>query len=111
MIEAWQVWLADLEPVEGHEQGGVRPVVVVSSEFALRVNVGRMVTVAPITSKFRRLDFRIQITNPKGEPNWVITEQLRTISTARFARMKPWWNLSEDEINDARRALRFMVDF
>lgn len=111
MIEPWQVWLADLDPVEGHEQAGQRPVVIVSSALHLRGMQGRMATVAPITSKYRAAHNRVEIRNPKGQPNWVITEQLRTVDTRRFARSTPWWTLSDPEIADVRHSLRYMVDF
>lgn len=111
MIQPWQVWLVDFSPTEGHEQDGLRPAVVVSSEFALRLNVGRIVTVAPITSKYRPMNHRIQIANHQGKSNWILTDQIRTISSSRFVRSQPWWHLSDNEIAAARRALSFMVDF
>lgn len=111
MILPWQVWLADLDPIEGHEQGGIRPVVIVSSELHLRVVQGRMATIVPITSQWKRLRNRALITNPKGQSNWVITDQIRSLDTRRFARTEPWWTLSEDEIHSVQYHLRYMVDF
>lgn len=111
MIEPWQVWLADLDPTEGHEQAGQRPVVIISSELHLQGMQGRMATVVPVTSKFRRAHNRVEIRNPKGQANWVITEQIRTIDTRRFVRLNPWWTLAEHEIADVRASLRYLLDF
>ncbi|GAA2491144.1 hypothetical protein Ahu01nite_029370 [Winogradskya humida] len=84
--------------------------VIVSSELHLRAMAGRMATVAPITSKDRRLRNRVRILNPHDEPNWVITDQLRTVDTRRFLRADPWWTLKDLEIGQVRRNLRYMVD-
>lgn len=110
MIEPWQVWLANLDPIEGNEQGGVRPVIVVSSEFHLRVMQGRNVLIVPVTSRDRQLRTRVEIMNPKGETNYAITEQIRFISTRRFECSQPWWQLAATETVAVQRALRLMVD-
>lgn len=111
MIEAWQVWLVDFDPVEGHEQAGKRPAVVVSSEFHLQVTGGRMVTVAPLTSSDRRTLYRPSVLNHQGERNWVLVDQIRTVSTSRFIRATPWWVLKDDEVRRVVHSLRNMVDF
>lgn len=112
MIEPWQVWLADLEPLAGHDQAGMRPVVVLSSEFHLRINVGRLVTVAPLTTRYRDLAYRVPVKNPyRSETSYVVTEQVRTLSTSRFEGTDCWWRLSDAEIRYVRRALSFMVEF
>lgn len=113
MIETWQVWLADLNPAEGNEQGGIRPVVVISSASHLRVQRGRNALVSPLTSTaVRAFRDRVPVVNPhRGETSWVITEQIRFISTQRFPRDQPWWVLTDDEVRDCRRALRLSVDF
>ena len=53
-IRTGDIWLAQLDPTVGHEQGGRRPVVVVSSNdfHALPIN---MVIVVPLTSHDRSL--------------------------------------------------------
>lgn len=111
MIEPWQVWLADLSPSVGSEQDGLRPVVVVSSPTHLRMQQGRNVLVSPVTSKQRDWQARVPITNPHGEANWVVTEQVRFISTRRFMRTEAWWRLEASEIEQCRRALRLWTDY
>lgn len=111
MIEPWQVWLADLDPTEGQEQAGVRPVVVVSSAFHLRLQIGRMATVAPITGNPQTTHgYRVPIVNDKGDTSWVLTDHMRTISTSRFVRSEPWWNLGVAEVRQVQRILRHMLD-
>lgn len=111
MIEPWQVWLADLDPTEDHEQPGTRPVLIVSSEVHLRGNQGRVATVVPITSNYRRWNSYVEIINPQGNPNWAIGDHIRTIDTRRFERTTAWWTLKNAEIDQIRRVLRYMTDY
>lgn len=111
MIEPWQVWMTDLDPIEGHEQSGMRPAVVVSSDFHIRLSLGRTVTVMPLTSTASRRSYRVPVENPhNGRISFGITEQIRTISTSRFERDRPWWVLKDQEVDQIRRAMRAMVD-
>ncbi len=48
-IERWSVWLANLEPVVGSEQGKTRPVLIVS-QTALNQTLP-VVNVLPVTSR------------------------------------------------------------
>jgi mRNA-degrading endonuclease toxin of MazEF toxin-antitoxin module len=48
------VWLVELDPVEGHEQAGRRPALVLSVD-AFNASPAELVTVLPITSKVRAL--------------------------------------------------------
>ena len=48
-IERWSVWLANLDPVVGSEQGKTRPVIVVS-QTALNQTLPK-VNVLPVTSR------------------------------------------------------------
>jgi mRNA interferase MazF len=111
VIEPWQVWLADLDPTVEHGQGAVRPVLVISSAFHLRINVGRTVTVTPMTNRLRNLSYRVPVQNPhRQETTYVVTDQVRTISTLRFRYTEPWWTLNDGEISEVRRSLINMVD-
>jgi mRNA-degrading endonuclease toxin of MazEF toxin-antitoxin module len=102
MMQPWQVW-----SIDGDELNHL--VLIISTEFHLRANVGRLATVVPVTDVERELDYRVPIEHPvSGEPYWVVTDQIRTIASA----MNPTgWTLSEDKITQVRRALTHMVDF
>lgn len=78
------VW-ADLDPVQGHEQGGRRPVLVASSEHFNRSS-GTLV-VFPLTSQQPRLGFPFHLPVPPGlttQPSWVKLTQVRTIDDRRL---------------------------
>lgn len=105
-IRPGDVWWADLEPVRGREQGKDRPVVVVSSRFHLALTGGALVTVLPLTTVER--EGWLHRTAIAGG-GWVVTEQIRTISAARFRRPAPEIGLAESELAEVRRVLAQML--
>jgi len=105
----WQVWYAELNPVQGHEQGEARPVLVVSSRFHLRLTGGTLVTVLPLTTRERpTLLHRVPIVMKDGT-TYAITEQVRTISRQRL-RGQPVVRLKPDEIANVRETFMQMLD-
>lgn len=85
MMARGAVAWADLEPVQGHEQGGRRPVLVVSRpSFNER---SRTVISMPITSKPPPAPFPFSLELPPAllpKPSWVKPTQVRVISTLRL---------------------------
>lgn len=80
--------MIDFDPVEGHEQGGRRPALVLSVD-AFNASRAELVTVFPITSKARAVRTRVEVAPPEGSlsvVSYVIGEQSRTVSTRRLAR-------------------------
>jgi mRNA interferase MazF len=106
-IEPGQVWFVDFDPVRGREQGKDRPALVVSSRFHLDLTANQLVIVLPLTS-VERPGWVHRIRVGSGA-NWVITEQVRTVSANRFRRYAPEITLSADELNDAQRVLAQML--
>ena len=85
----WAVFEADLDPVAGAEQKGMRPVLIVSNEEFNQAMPN--VTVLPLTSTQRRL-YPSEILLPKrkaGQPlgSIVMAHQIRTISKQRLGRL------------------------
>lgn len=83
-----EVWIVDLDPVAGHEQGGRRPALILSVD---QFNASRadLVTLLPITSRARAVRTRVVVRPPEGGlsvPSWVIGEQTRTVAATRLAR-------------------------
>lgn len=111
LIEPWQVWWVDLEPVAGREQGKARPAVVVSSSFHLRLVRDQLLSVLPLTTVERPgWLHRVKITLPDRKPSWVITEQVRTLSATRLTGSKPIGKLNNDQIIQVRSVLAKMID-
>src|SRR5207248_522798 len=80
------VW-ADLNPARGHEQGGLRPVVVIS-EDVFNARSGTVIAMA-ITSQPQRAGFplTLELTSIKlPKRSWVKISQVRTLSVQRVSK-------------------------
>ena len=87
----WNVCIADLEPATGSEQGGQRPVLVISNDDFNRVMP--VVTVIPLTSlKAGRRIYPSEVLVKRGCANLeadslVLSYQIRTISKKRIIKL------------------------
>lgn len=81
------VWDVDFGEPIGHEQGKLRPAVVVSSDWfnQTKANVH---TVVPFTTTLREIATHYRVEPPEGgleRPSMALCEQIRTASVHRFA--------------------------
>jgi mRNA interferase MazF len=109
----WQVWLVDFGEPVGHEQGGQRPAIVVSSSSHSRFPIDTALVV-PVTGRDRHLRHHVPINSPESglrRRSWARTEEITAISTLRFLRPQPLGTVSTEEIEELRSWLREMVAF
>lgn len=88
LIRGAVVWV-DLNPTQGREQQGTRPALVVSSEGYL-ASVPDLVIVVPLTSTDRGWPHHVLIRGAESalpKTSFAMTEQARTISRGRLARL------------------------
>ncbi len=83
------VYYADLNPVVGSEQGGVRPVLVIQNDIGNKYSP--TVIVAAITSKIEKAKLPTHVEIPADRSNLnrdsvVLLEQIRTIDKKRLKR-------------------------
>ena len=105
IVKKGDLYFADLSPVVGSEQGGVRPVLVVQN------NVGNKysptIIVAAITSQTKaKLPTHVELEAAEGglsKNSVVLLEQLRTIDKQRLK--ERIGTLSENQIPDVEKAL------
>lgn len=84
------IWLADLDPTFGHEQGGRRPVLIVSVD-SFNAGLSGLVVVLPLTSRIRPLPLHIPIVPPEGGlrlPSAILCDAARSIDKRRLI---DWW--------------------
>ena len=84
-IKRGDIYYADLEPTRGHEQGGIRPVLIVSND---RGNLyGPTVIIAPITGqKKKSIPTHVNIGLPAlPKLSTVLLEQIRTVDKTRLS--------------------------
>ena len=105
MIRRGDVYYADLSPVVGSEQGGVRPVVVVQNDKGNRYS--KTIIVAPISKKMSKPPIPTHVIFSDDSPSYVsmiLCEQLRTIDKKRLGQ----WicTLDEKTLEKINRAIR-----
>jgi mRNA interferase MazF len=102
------VWWADLDPARGHEQAGVRPVLVISHDI-LNEKSGTVIALA-ITSQEPRPKFPLSLplqSLKMPKPSWVKINQIRTISVQRLTRRIG--RISGQELNEVIEGLVELV--
>lgn len=82
-----RVYWADLSPVRGREQAGLRPVLVLSDEAFNRKS--ETAIVMAITSQPQKAGWPVSLALPSKrlpKPSWVKITQVRTISVERLGK-------------------------
>lgn len=84
-IRRGEIRWAELDPVRGHEQGGRRPVLVLSRD-SFNVRSGTVLAVA-LTSQPQRTGFPLSLplnTPTLPRPSWVKISQVRVLAAERI---------------------------
>jgi mRNA interferase MazF len=79
---------ADLNPTRGHEQAGLRPVLILSHDI-FNERSGTVIAVA-ITSQPQRAGFPLTLELKTGEmpkQSWIKISQIRTLSVERIGKL------------------------
>src|SRR3990167_8442909 len=105
-----EVWHAELEPIRGHEQGGRRPVLLLSAD---RFNAGPagLVVAVPITSRLRDWAGHVPILPPEGGlrvPSAAMCEALRSLDQSRLSH--PWGRVGRRTLARVEDAVRILLD-
>lgn len=112
-LAPWQVWRVDFGSPIGHEQGGIRPAVVVGSTTHCRFPTD-MVLMVPLTTRDRQLDHHVRIASLESglsHPSWARTEDITAVSTRRLTQAAPLGSASTEEAKELSFWLRAMVAF
>ena len=103
------IWLADLNPLRGHEQAGGRPVLVVSVD-PFNQSRADLVVVIPITSTLRPIPFHVVVQPPEGgltNPSALLCEAVRSISKDRL--VTRWGTVSPASMSQVEDRLRILL--
>lgn len=81
-----EIGRADLNPTRGHEQSGIRPVLIVSDD-ALNKSPAELVIALPLTSKSKNVRTHVPVEPPEGGltmRSYIKCEEVRSIATERL---------------------------
>jgi mRNA interferase MazF len=102
------IWWADLNPVRGHEQAGVRPVLVISHDV-FNQRSGTVIAVA-ITSQPPMAGFPLTmeiVSASLPKRSWVKISQVRTLSVGRLS--NHLGSISPEELDEIIEGLNEIV--
>ncbi|WP_442759958.1 type II toxin-antitoxin system PemK/MazF family toxin [Enterococcus italicus] len=110
MIRRRDVYLADLSPVVGSEQGGVRPVLIVQNN--LGNHFSPTVIVVAITAKISKPKLPTHISLPASKSGLerdsvILTEQIRTIDKSRLK--DKIYRIDEEKMIEVEKAIKVSV--
>ncbi len=109
MVKRGDVYYADLSPVIGSEQGGVRPVVIVQNDKGNKYS--KTVIIAPISKKMSKPPIPTHVVFSADSLSYVsmiLCEQIRTIDKKRLGQ----WicTLDQETVEKINSALRVSFD-
>src|SRR5438445_9187950 len=105
-----EVWLADLHPTRGREQGGRRPVLVLSADF-FNAGPSDLIVILPLTSTLRDIPLHVVIRKGDGgtrNDSAILCEAIRSISKDRL--ISQWGTLSPGAMREVEDRLRVLLD-
>jgi mRNA interferase MazF len=111
MIKRGEIYLADLDPVRGHEQAGTRPVLIIQNDIGNQYSSTTIA--AAITSRIskKRLPTHVEVSaEESGLPkdSIVLLEQVRTLDKERLS--GKMGKLFPPKMKDVNWALRKSLD-
>ncbi len=106
-----EIWYANFDPIQGREQSGIRPVVIVSGD---NLNThSDLKIVCPITSKIKKytgsLFLQKDNTNKLTKDSEVLVFQIRTIDETRF--IKKIGTITDLQLEKIRFYLDEILDY
>lgn len=106
LVTRGEIFLANLDPVIGSEQGGTRYVVVLQNDKG-NAHSNTTIVAAMTSQPKKRLPTHVEVT-VKGVQNVVLLEQIRTLSSDRF--IEQVGVMSEKDMQAIERAVKCSLD-
>lgn len=99
-MKQFEVYMADLRPVFGSEQGGVRPVVIIQNMIT---NDMDRIICAPITTSYASDDVSIEVKTEDGKSVRILLKQTRNLDRNRLKEKTT--DISEEEFGRIKEKL------
>lgn len=109
-VRTGDVWIAQLDPTVGHEQGGRRPVVVVSSPDFHSLPI-EMTIIVPLTGVDRGLVTQPRIASSSSglrQASFARPEDVRSIDATRLRHRLG--GVTAEELAEIRKVMRYFLD-
>lgn len=113
MPDRGEIWLADFDPVQGHEQGRRRPALILSTNEFNNGPAGLVIVVPLTTTERPRMPLRVRIDPPEGglrATSWALCEAVRSVSKQRLVEGEAWGTLSARTLTSIEYRVRALLD-
>ncbi len=100
------IYIADLSPVKGSEQDGIRPVLVIQNDIGNKFSP--TVIVAVITSKLNKSKLPTHVEVNLYKPSLILLEQIKTLDKLRLKEYV--CTLSPAEMDEVDKALKISLE-
>jgi mRNA interferase MazF len=103
------IWVVRLDPVEGHEQGGKRPALIVSDDRFNQLRAG-LVILLPITGTDRGFRTHVKLEPPEGglrKLSFIKCEDVRSVSQTRL--IECWGQVRPSTLREVEDRLRVLM--
>ncbi len=106
-----EIWYADLNPSQGREQAGYRPVVVISGNVLNKYL--DIVIACPLTTKIKNYKGNLVLQpdrqNGLSEPSEVLVFHIRSLSKSRL--VKKLGTITQSQLNEIRQGLQDILKY
>jgi mRNA interferase MazF len=104
-----EVWQVNLNPTLGHEQSGLRPALIVSTDI-FNHGPAELVIALPITTKGKGIPFHVEVRPPQGgltSVSFIKCEEIRSLSTVRL--MKKMGEVSDTVLEKVEDRIKIVL--
>ncbi|HOB74871.1 MAG TPA: type II toxin-antitoxin system PemK/MazF family toxin [Phycisphaerae bacterium] len=105
-----EIWTADLDPIRGHEQGGKRPVLILSADLFNR-GTADLVIVLALSSQPKGVRSHVQVQPPEGglrKTSYIRCEDIRSIAKERLGSL--WGRVSPQTMAAVEDRVRILLE-
>lgn len=104
-----EVWLVNLNPTRGHEQAGLRPGLIISTD-PFNYGPAGLVVVLPLTTRGRGIPLHVTIEAPEGgvrQRSFIKCEDIRSVAKERLT--ESWGVVSSGTMAAIEDRLRILL--
>ncbi|MCP5513998.1 MAG: type II toxin-antitoxin system PemK/MazF family toxin [Spirochaetales bacterium] len=104
VINQYDVYLVELNPVIGHEIQKTRPCLIISPD-EMNHNISTVI-IAPMTTRSHNYPTRVEL-DFKGKNGWIVLDQIRTVDKQRL--IKKIGRIENQEIMRVKEIIKEML--
>jgi len=105
-----EIWLINLDPIKGHEQSGIRPSLIVSTDY-FNSGPSELIVIAPITTAQKNIPLHVEINPPEGglkKKSFIKCDSIRSVTKERI--IERWGIISDETMLKVEKCLRILLE-